>query len=115
MFSYFKKNYKPIYVKSFLDRRWCFDCDNNIYTKLGFALDKVEPPNYSYTNGHGLRMHKFGFRKQILHKKYGLPLSMTESEMTKHLGYYRIWDCGLLKYVWRNTDTEIKTETIITD
>ena len=115
LFSYFKKNYKPIYVKSFLDRRWCFDCDNNIYTKLGFVLDKVEPPNYSYTNGHGLRMHKFGFRKQILHKKYGLPLSMTESEMTKHLGYYRIWDCGLFKYVWKNPEVEIKAETIIAD
>ena len=115
LFSYFKKHYNPTYVKSFLDRRWCFNYENNIYTKLGFRLDKIEPPNYSYTNGHGLRMHKFGFRKQILHKKYGLPLSMTESEMTKQLGYYRIWDCGLFKYVWTNPEQEVKTETIITD
>ena len=60
-------------------------------------------------------MHKFGFRKKILHKKYGLPLSMTENEMTKTLGYYRIWDCGLFKYVWTNPDIEIKTETVVTD
>ena len=40
---------------------------------------------------------------------------MTELEMTKSLGYDRIWDCGLFKYVWRNTDNEIKTETVITD
>jgi len=115
LFSYFIKNYKPIFVKSFLDRRWCYNCNNNIYTKLGFKLDKIEKPNYSYTNGHGLRIHKFNFRKQKLHKKYGLPLSMTESEMTKELGYDRIWDCGLFKYVWRNPETEIKTETIIAD
>lgn len=60
-------------------------------------------------------MHKFGFRKQILHKKYGLPLSMTESEMTKQLGYYRIWDCGLFKYVWTNPDNETTTETVVTE
>ena len=26
---------------------------------------------------------------------------MTENEMTKSLGYDKIWDCGLFKYVWR--------------
>ena len=41
------------------------------------------------------------FRKQILHKKYGFPLSMTEKEMITKLNYHRIWDCGLYKYVWR--------------
>ncbi len=25
---------------------------------------------------------------------------MTEKEMTKELGYDRIWDCGLFKYEW---------------
>jgi hypothetical protein len=27
---------------------------------------------------------------------------MTETEMVKELGYDRIWDCGLIKYVWYN-------------
>jgi hypothetical protein len=39
--------------------------------------------------------------KSILNKKYGFPMTMTELEMTKELGYDRIWDCGLFKYVWR--------------
>ena len=43
----------------------------------------------------------FNFRKQNLHKKYDLPLTMTEDEMTEKLGYYKIWDCGLFKYVWK--------------
>ena len=47
------------------------------------------------------RFHKFGFRKQHLHKQYGLPLTMTEREMTKALGYVRIWDCGLVKYIYK--------------
>ena len=32
-------------------------------------------------------------------KKYGFPLTMTETEMAKKLGLDRIWDCDLVKYV----------------
>ena len=32
----------------------------------------------------------------------GLSLELTESEMTQELGYDRIWDCGLIKYIYRN-------------
>ena len=39
-----------------------------------------------------------------LYNKYGLPLSMTELEMAKQLGYDRIWDCGLFKYVWKKRE-----------
>ena len=71
--------------------------------KLGFSLEKILSPDYMYFNyNNGCeRKHKFGFRKQILHKKYNLPLTMTENEMTKELGYEKIWNCGLLKYVWK--------------
>lgn len=41
-------------------------------------------------------------RKQ--YEKYGFPITMTETEMAKELGYDRIWDCGLIKYVYRNPD-----------
>ena len=103
IFKQFIKDYNPDSVKSFLDRRWCFDEKNNLYTKLGFKQDAILPPDYRYTNGHGERLHKFGFRKQILHKKYGLPLSMTEEQMTQHLGYTKIYDCGLIKYIWKKS------------
>jgi len=103
IFTHFIREYNPDSVKSFLDRRWCFDEKNNLYTKLGFKQDAILPPDYRYTNGHGERLHKFGFRKQVLHKKYGLPLTMTETEMTQSLGYYKIWDCGLIRYIWKNS------------
>lgn len=99
-FTYFIRNYTPLKIISFLDRRWCYTLDSNLYEKIGFKIDKMLEPNYSYTNGHGERFHKFGFRKQILSKKYGFPLTMTESEMVKDLGYDRIWDCGLIRYIW---------------
>lgn len=102
LFKYFTKKYKPNIVKSFADRRWTLNYKNNLYTKNGFELDKILKPDYRYTKEQGEYIHKFNFRKQTLHKRYGLPLSMTESEMTEQLGYYKIWDCGLFKYVWYN-------------
>lgn len=105
MFRHFINENRPMSVKSFADRRWTVWGDDNIYTKLGFKLEGVTNPNYSYfkRGSHEIkRFHKFGFRKQILSKKYGFPLDMTETEMVKELGYDRIWDCGLFKYVWRS-------------
>ena len=104
LFKYFIRNYPFIEIKSFADRRWTTDPTNNLYTKLGFAFDSFVPPTYWYYNpkiSRIERFHKFGFRKQHLHKQYGLPLTMTEREMTETLGYTRIWDCGLIKYVYK--------------
>lgn len=104
LFSYFIKTYKPNEVKSFADRRWTSPI-KNLYTEIGFKLEKKLAPDYRYysRNAKHIRYHKFGFRKKTLYKKYGLPLTMTESEMAKELGYSKIWDCGLLKYVWKET------------
>ena len=104
LFKYFIHNYQPDEIKSFADRRWTVDETDNIYIKLGFKFDSYTSPEYRYFNeSDGLiRQHKYGFRKQKLHKKYGLPLSMTEEEMTQCLGYSRIYDCGLIKYIWKN-------------
>lgn len=100
-------------VKTFLDRRWNFsENGENLYTRMGFVLDAVEKPDYYYTNGHGERKHKFGFRKHILSRKYGFSMEMTEREMTEQLGYSKIWNCGLLRYVYRNPEySDIYKET----
>ena len=102
LFTSFVKTYRNEIkeVKSFLDRRWSFG-ETNVYDKMGFKLVEVEKPDYRYVVGDK-RMHKFGFRKQKLNKLYNLPLSMTEKEMCDKLGFERIWDCGLYKYVWYN-------------
>lgn len=102
LFSYFIKKYNPEIVKSFADRRWTTNEKENMYTKLGFALESTLKPDYRYVfDGDYKRIHKFNFRKETLHKKFGLPLYLTESEMAKRIGAYKIWDCGLYKYVWR--------------
>lgn len=111
LFNFFVRNYEYTEIKTFADRRWTCDKYDNLYTKLGFVLDKVEYKDYRYYNpkvDRYKRFHKFGFRKQTLHRKYGLPLSMTETEMARSLGYDRIWDCGLIRYVYRKEGSNNK-------
>lgn len=101
LFSYFQKKYSPEKVKSFADRRWTVNKERNLYIALGFKLEKCTSPDYRYVlNSETTRRHKFNFRKNILHKKYGFPLTMTETEMINELGVNKIYDCGLIKYVW---------------
>lgn len=103
LLSYFTKNYKSDFVTTFADVRWV-DIDSNLYTKIGFEVDKIESPDYSYVSdktSFKIRYHKFSCRKQILAKKYNLPLTMTENEMAKQIGLYKIWNCGLIKYIIR--------------
>ena len=105
IFKYFIKNNNPFNVFSFADRRWTVDINDNLYTKMGFKLEKIGAPDYCYYNENidrYKRVHKMTMGKNALHKKYGFPLTMTETEMVKELGYDRIWNCGLVKYVWRH-------------
>ena len=105
LLNYFIKNYNPEYIKSFADRRWSSNLSANLYNTVGFKLYKILSPDYRYyINGNCKRFHKFNFRKQTLLKRFpdsGLTEDMTEYEMTQKLGFYRIWDCGLFKYVWK--------------
>jgi len=104
LFAAFVRKYEPNLVRSFADRRWTTDAVGNLYTNLGFKLEICTKPNYTYYNSkvdRYKRFHKFGFKKEILINKHGFDQGMTELEMTRELGYDRIWDCGLFKYVWR--------------
>lgn len=105
LFNYFIKNYNPEQIKSFADRRWTTDEKNNIYTKLGFEFDSYTKPDYKYYNPkieRYKRIHKFNFRKERLIKKYrNIDTKDTESNIAKKLEFYRIYDCGLIKYIWK--------------
>ena len=106
LFNYFIKNYNPLKIKSFADRRWTVNEENNIYKQLGFIFAYYTKPEYRYIDGIKCeRHHKFGFRKDALMKKYSdkydLNIGMTETEMTEKIGFHKIWDCGLIKYVWK--------------
>ena len=105
LFKHFIREKNPTLVKSFADRRWTVDEQNNIYCQLGFNFDGYTKPDYRYMiSSKCERFHKFGFRKQILLKKYPDKLTpdMTEREMCQKINAYRVYDCGLIRYVWKN-------------
>ncbi len=107
LFSHFIKHFKPSIVLSFADLRWTISKESNLYTKIGFVVDEILKPNYQYVHScHPTkRIHKFNFRKHLLGKKYDIDINKTEDEITKELGYYKIWDCGLIRYKWTRDRT----------
>ncbi len=102
MIKVFISEYKPKHIISFADRRWTMNSENNLYIKLGFKLEKITKPTYYYFNpkiSRVKRFHKFGFGKKSLKKKFpDIDMNLSENEITKLMGYDRIWDCGLFKY-----------------
>lgn len=106
LFNFFIKKYSYNAIISFADRRWTIDPNNNLYTKIGFQLQEFTKPSYYYYNENihrYKRFHKFTLRKKTLLKNNPLLNSnLTELEMMRELGYDRIWDCGLIKYVYTN-------------
>jgi len=108
MFKYFINHYNVDSVISFADRRWTSSL-NNVYTKMGFEFCHITPPSYKYLSvdtSDSKLYNKFGFRKQTLLRKHPgfLTPEMTETEMAKKLGYDKIWDCGLIKYIWKKPE-----------
>jgi len=100
LLKYFERNYKPIKIISYADRRWS---QGNLYYKIGFNLDHISKPNYWYLQErHFLkRLHRFNFRKDrlpLLLEKFD-PLQ-TEWANMKNNGYDRIWDCGNMVFKW---------------
>lgn len=99
LLSYFKNNFNWSEIYSYADRRWS---TGNLYEKIGFTLTTINPPDYCYVID-GIRKHRWNYRRDMI--KHTLPdydPTLTEYEnMTNH-GYYRLWDCGKLKYVLKN-------------
>ena len=106
LFKHFTDNYEYNEIKSFADRRWTVNETDNIYTKLGFEFVEFTKPNYAYYNqmlDKYKRFHKFGIRKnRILKQNPEIDPRMTEVEIAQKLGFDRIWDCGLIKYIYKN-------------
>jgi hypothetical protein len=109
MLNFFEKNYNPIQMVSYADRRWS---QGNVYNQLGFKLDHISPPNYWYMKNHFKRMHRFNFRKNVLKDKLeNFDPNLSEWENMKANGYDRIWDCGNLVFI---KNYPIKNLTCIT-
>jgi len=91
--NHFINEYKPIRIISYADSDWSMGC---LYTKLGFSLKSVLKPDYKYIF-ENKRVNKQRFTKKRL-KSMGLDIDKTESELTKEIGIYKIYNVGQLKF-----------------
>ena len=97
LFKYFIKNYKFEFIESFSDTS-IFSGD--MYSYLGFKFINNTPINYHWVVD-GIRRHRFSFNKKSL-VKGGHDSNLSESEIMKSLGYYKIWECGMKKWIYTN-------------
>lgn len=95
---YARQNDNPVIV-SFADLRWS---QGKLYKELGFIIEKEISPDYTYVYKNK-RSHKSNFRKDRIQQSFGVDITnKTERELTEGLGIHRIWDCGKIKFVWKN-------------
>ncbi len=98
LLKYFRTNYSWKEIFSYADRRWS---NGGLYKYLGFELDKATRPNYWYVKNNK-RIHRFNLRK-----KNNEPKNIPEWKLRLDEGFYRIWDCGSLKFRLYNTYGEL--------
>lgn len=102
LLNYFKTHYDWTEIYSYADKRWSA---GNVYDQLGFNLTADNPPAYFYVE-NGKRMHRWAFRKDALREKFDdYDNSKTELQMMQEHGYWRIYDCGTLRYTLMNNET----------
>lgn len=86
-------------VVTFADLRWS---NGRVYECNGFHMAKKIPPDYNYIVDKK-RSHKFNWRHSTgLKKLKNYDPNKSETENMHANGYYKIWDCGKIKYVYEN-------------
>lgn len=95
LLTHFQRNNHWVNIYSYADKRWSV---GNMYYQLGFALSADNPPDYFYIID-GQRKHRWNYRKDILKTTLlDYDATLTEYQNMVNHGYYRVWDCGTLKF-----------------
>jgi hypothetical protein len=99
LLSYFIKVYKPESIVSYSDNRIS---NGNMYTTLNFIKEKDVRIDYYYIHKSNvlIRRHKSFLTKAKLKTKFpdNYDDSLSEYENARNNNYYRIWNCGLIKW-----------------
>lgn len=97
LFKYFTDMNKTI-ITSYSDESMF---TGGLYEKLGFSHISNSVINYKWTIGKK-REHKSKYRKNRLVKSGFNPDKSENDIMVEDVGAYKIWDCGLKKWVFKN-------------
>ena len=99
LFHKFIVDYNPNSIISYCD---ISKFTGAVYYKIGFktsAKDKTKP-NYVWVNIKGDVLTRYKTMKQSLIDNGLGKLGDTEDEIMTALGYFKIYDCGNLKFYW---------------
>ena len=96
LFKYFLKTYSPQYILSYADMSYS---TGNLYKILGFDDKGNTKPNY-YWCKDGKKYNRFSYRKDVLVKR-GYDPNKTEVEIMHDLKYYKLYNCGNMKFEMR--------------
>lgn len=99
LLTHFKRNNEWIKIISYADKRWSI---GRLYDVLGFNMEVDNPPDYHYVI-NGERKHRWNYRKDILKNTLNdFDPNLTEYQNMENNGFWRVWDCGTLRYVLHN-------------
>lgn len=98
LIKFFIESYKPESIETYSDN---LISDGKLYKNLGFIYSHTSNPGYWYAID-GIRHHRFNWRKEKL-IKMGFDKSKTEEEIMSELGYYRIYNAGNKKWIYKST------------
>ena len=103
LLKYFINKEAPLTIVSYADRRWSQSKDN-MYEKIGFTFSGYTKPLFKYYNPKVDRVKRLHERtvRNLLIKEGWKKTNLSKGEMARQLGYDRIWDCGLIRYLWVN-------------
>lgn len=95
LFKAFIKQVNPDSIYSYANRDWSL---GKLYISLGMSYESSTPPGYFYVKSN----YKYSRQQFQKHKLVaaGKDPNKTEYEIMTEDGYYRVWDCGNLKYRW---------------
>lgn len=96
LINYFKQKYSPNEIQTYSDN---LISNGQLYENLGFEYLHTSEPGYWYVID-GIRSHRYNWRKQKL-VEMGQDKNKTEGEIMLELGYYRIYNAGNKKWIWK--------------
>lgn len=100
LFKHFIKKYNPVDIISYCD---ISKFTGRIYKKLGFEFNGYTEPSYVWVNGKNDVLQRYQTMKYKLIDKLGLDknTSFTERDITETIGYFRVYNCGNARYIWK--------------
>lgn len=97
MFKYAVRQNKYSEVVAFVDRRWFTGL---VKSYIGFSVQYATDPAIWWTNGTQRHHRRFVTKDKLIED--GHNASLSKRDILNSEGFYRIWDCGKLKLLWKS-------------